>query len=491
MCGIIGMQANHEVAEEIYNGLTALQHRGQDSAGIMTFNGQFHLKKGNGMVRDVFRTKNILRLKGDLGIGHVRYPTAGCSDAEEAQPFYVNAPFGISLVHNGNLTNYFQLLEQIRSVDLRRINTTSDSEILLNVFAHEMAMQKGLQNFKPNHVFETVKSLYKRTKGSYSAVGIIADKGLFAFRDPFGIRPLVLGSKEHENRKEYIVASEDVAIRSLGYAVERDIEPGEVIFVDHKGVLHTKKCVKGDLRPCIFEYVYLARPDSMLDKVSVYKSRLRMGEMLAKQVKDSGLHVDTVMPIPDTSRSTAITLAHDLGVKYREGYVKNRYIGRTFIMPGQRIRKRSVYFKLNTIPLEFKDKNVLLVDDSIVRGNTSRHIIDMARAAGAKNVYFASACPEIRYQCVFGVDMPSRKELIAHELEIEKIAEHIGADALFYQKLPDLVQSVKRGNPKIKQFCTACMNGDYIEQYVDQEVLKLAEASRGDKNEEDEEDQLI
>lgn len=481
MCGIIGINsASDPVVQEIYDGLVSLQHRGQDAAGIMTFNGLFHLKKGRGLVRDVFKTKNIVFLKGEMGIGHVRYMTSGKDTLEEAQPFYVNAPFGIALVHNGNLTNAPKLRNDITSQDLRRIDTSSDSELLLNVFAHELAIQKNLRKFKPEHVFKAITNVFKRIKGGCAAIAMIGDKGLVGFRDPYGIRPLKFGVRKGGKKDEYIIASEDAAIKASGYEIVRDVEPGEAIFIDMNGKLYTKQCVKKRCAPCIFEWVYLARPDSIIDDVSVYKSRLRMGEHLARQIKESKLKIDTVIPIPDTARSIALTLAHDLDVKYREGFVKNTYIGRTFIMPGQSTRQKSVRFKLNPIELEFKGKNVLLVDDSIVRGTTSQRIIKLAREAGAKKVYFASAAPAQQYQCVFGVDMPTRKEFVAYNKSTKQIAKKIGADALFYQRIEDLIHSVQKGNRRLKKFCTACFDGKYIPEYVDEKVLKAAAEGRGD-----------
>jgi len=480
MCGILGIMANSPVAQEIYDGLTTLQHRGQDSAGIMTFEDHFHLKKGNGLVRDVFHTKNMIRLRGTVGIGHVRYPTAGSYDAAEAQPFYVNSPFGISLIHNGNLTNYDQLKQEIKKKDLRHLNTKSDSELLLNVLARALR-EINVTELTPEKIFKAMEIVFRRLKGSYSAIAIIADYGMIAFRDPYGIRPLCYGVKKKDSLvPEYLFASESVAIDTLGYDFVADVQPGEVIFVDMKRQIHKKQVAKKHWAPCIFEHVYIARPDSILDEVSVYKARLRMGSTLAKKIKHSKIKIDVVVPIPDSSRSSALSLAAELGVRYREGLIKNRYIGRTFIMPGQEIRKKSIHYKLNTIKLELRKQNVLLVDDSIVRGNTSKKIIEMVREAGAKKVYFASAAPPLTNPCLYGVDMPSKKEFVANGLTTDEICKVIGADKLFYQDVPDLLSAAKKGNPKITNFCYACMGGKYPTGDITKEMLAKAEASRGD-----------
>lgn len=481
MCGILGIIGNSPVAQDIFDGLTVLQHRGQDSAGIMTYEDHFHLKKGNGMVRDVFHTKNMIRLRGNMGIGHVRYPTAGSYDAAEAQPFYVNSPFGISLIHNGNLTNYKELKEEVLKIDLRHLNTKSDSELLLNIVARSIRLVNPTV-LTPEKIYEAMELVYKRLKGSYSVVSMIADYGLLAFRDPYGLRPLVLGKREGGILPEYIIASESVSIDALGYEVVGDIQPGEVVFIDMKRQLHRKQLIKPKWAPCIFEHVYIARPDSVLDRVSVYKTRMRMGVKLAEKVKKSKLKVDVVIPVPDSARSSALALAQALKVKYTEGLVKNRYIGRTFIMPGQAIRKKSIHFKLNPIPFEIKGKNVLLVDDSIVRGNTSKKIIEMVRGAGAKKVFFASAAPELISPCVYGVDMPSKKEFVATGLNTEEICKVIGADALFYQEMKDLLAAAKAGNAKITNFCAACMTGKYPTPEVTAEYLAKVEAGRGSES---------
>ena len=482
MCGILGIMGNSNVAEEIYDGLTSLQHRGQDSAGIMTFDGHFNLKKGNGLVRDVFHTKNMLRLKGQMGIGHVRYPTAGSYDAAEAQPFFVNSPFGIALIHNGNLTNYEQLKNEIIKDNIRYLNTSSDSEVLINVVANEILKLDKLK-LEPEDLFKAMEKVFKRLKGSYSCIMMIADHGLIAFRDPNGIRPLVIGERHSESLvKEYVFSSESVALSGLGFDMLNDVQPGEVVYVDMNHQIHRKQCVTTDWSPCIFEFVYLARPDSVIDKISVYKTRLRMGHVLAQKIgkvlKDENLPIDVVMPVPDTARSSALAVAEELGVKYREGLIKNRYIGRTFIMPGQAIRKKSIKYKLMPIELEIRGKNILLVDDSIVRGNTCKKIIQIVREAGAKNVYFASSAPPLRNPCVYGVDMPSKKDFIANKLNIDEICKEIGADKLFYQELDDLIWAAHEGNKNITKFCSACMDGKYPTKDITVERLDEMEAIR-------------
>ncbi|MFQ5659353.1 MAG: amidophosphoribosyltransferase [Gammaproteobacteria bacterium] len=467
MCGIIGIVAKNYVNQAIYDGLTVLQHRGQDAAGMVTCDGsRLYLRKSNGMVRDVFHTRHMLELKGKMGIGHVRYPTAGCSSSAEAQPFYVNFPYGITIAHNGNLINGEALKNDLMYDDLRHLNTESDSEILLNILAHELqCVGKSREHLRANDVFKAVSRLHERCRGGYAAVAMITGVGIVGLRDPYGIRPVAFGEKRTELGKEYIIASESVAIDALGFELIRDIEPGEAIFVTAEGELHTKRCVKKThYAPCIFEHVYLARPDSIIDNISVYKARLRMGEALARQIlRNRPDHdIDVVIPIPDTGRTAALPLAFELGIKYREGFIKNRYIPRTFIMPGQSVRRKSVRQKLNAIDLEFKDKNVLLVDDSIVRGTTSREIILMAREAGAKKVYFASAAPPVRFPNVYGIDMPTVDELIAHNKTVDEIAETIGADWLIYQELDDLIESASAGNPRITEFDTSCFTGDYV-----------------------------
>jgi amidophosphoribosyltransferase len=483
MCGIVGIIGKTPVNQSIYDALTALQHRGQDAAGIVTYgNGHLHVRKGNGLVRDVFQQRHMLQLAGDTGIGHIRYPTAGSSHSFEAQPFYVNSPYGICLAHNGNLTNYDELAELLNDQDRRHLNTESDSEVLLNVFAHEIQNNVDGRSVK-EQVFDAVEAVHKRCRGGYAVVAMIIGHGLVAFRDPNGIRPLILGEKETEAGSEYMVASESVALNVAQFKKMRDIGPGEAIFIDMDGNLHNHE-YSGETRysPCIFEFVYFARPDSVIDGLSVYKARLRMGEQLAgKIVREWSDHdIDVVIPIPDTSRTSAVQVAYHLGVKYREGFIKNRYIGRTFIMPGQEERKLSVRRKLNAINLEFHNKNVLLVDDSIVRGTTSRQIIKLAREAGARKVYFASAAPPVRYPNVYGIDMPSASELIANGRSIEKIQKIIGADKLIYLDLQGLIRSVRHDNSNVTEFDTSCFSGEYITGDVTKEYLLELEQERND-----------
>ncbi|KZZ41459.1 MAG: amidophosphoribosyltransferase [Saccharospirillaceae bacterium] len=484
MCGIVGIVAKTHVNQIIYDALTVLQHRGQDAAGIVTSNeGKLYLRKDNGLASDVFRTRHMQRLVGNIGIGHVRYPTAGSSSSAEAQPFYVNSPYGITLAHNGNLTNTAELAEDIYRADLRHVNTTSDSEVLLNVFAHELQRQNQLKP-TPEMIFEAVKRVHKRVRGGYAVVAMICGYGIIAFRDPNGIRPAIYGSRETENGKEYMVASESVALDAAGFKIERDIAPGEAIVLTEQGELFTQQCAENtQLVPCIFEHVYFARPDSIIDGMSVYKARLHMGEKLAERImRERPDHdIDVVIPIPDTSRSSALELANRLGVKFREGFMKNRYIGRTFIMPGQQQRKKSVKQKLNALDLEFRGKNVLLVDDSIVRGTTCEQIIEMAREAGAKNVYFASAAPAVRYPNVYGIDMPAKEEFIAHDRSTDEIAAEIGADWLIYQQLPDLIDACIEGsNTDAKQFDCSVFNGEYITGDIDDAYFARLHALRND-----------
>ncbi|MDO9521533.1 MAG: amidophosphoribosyltransferase [Pseudohongiella sp.] len=484
MCGLAGIVARSEVAVSLYDTLTVLQHRGQDAAGIATCDkGILNLRKDNGLVKDVFRTRHMRRLNGHMGIGHVRYPTAGSSSPALAQPFYVNSPYGLCLAHNGNLTNAAQLAEELYSEDLRHINTDSDSEVLLNIFAHEL-QQVGKMAPTPEDVFAAVEGVHRRCRGGYAALVLISGYGIVGFRDKNGIRPLVFGKREHKDQVEYMLASESVALDSQGFTLERDVAPGEAVYVDVNGRLHTKLCAEpAEYTPCIFEHVYFARPDSLMDGISVYKARLRMGEKLADKVKRlrPDHDIDVVIPIPDTSRTSALELANRLGVKYREGFVKNRYIGRTFIMPGQSERRKSVRQKLNAIELEFRGKNVLLVDDSIVRGTTCRQIIQMARDAGARNVYFASAAPPVRYPNVYGIDMPAASELIAHDRTEEEIQKLIGADWLIFQDLPDLIAASQEGNPDIKHFECSVFDGQYVTGDVNAKYLRTLEKSRNDK----------
>jgi amidophosphoribosyltransferase len=484
MCGIIGIVAHEPVNQDIYDGLTVLQHRGQDAAGIITCEGErLHLRKNNGLVRDVFHNRHMTRMFGNMGIGHVRYPTAGCESSAEAQPFYVNSPYGISLAHNGNLTNANKIKQELFQEDLRQINTDSDSEILLNVLAHELQQHAKL-DMDVEDVFKAVASVHRRCRGAYAAVAMITGQGIVAFRDPHGIRPLVYGKRESAQGVDHIIASESVALDVLGYELIADVAPGEAVYIGLDGRIHTRQCVDNPvLSPCIFEYVYLARPDSIIDNVSVYKARLRMGEKLAKKILRvrPDHDIDVVIPIPDTSRTSALQLANTLGIKYREGFIKNRYIGRTFIMPGQQQRKKSVRQKLNAIDLEFRGKNVMLVDDSIVRGTTSSQIIEMARDAGANKVYFASAAPPVRYPNVYGIDMPVSNELIAHGRSEAEICEEIGADWLVFQDLDDLVRAVEKGNPEIRQFDASVFTGKYVTGDIGDKYLSELEAARSDE----------
>jgi len=485
MCGIIGVVGRSPVNQTIYDGLTLLQHRGQDAAGILTCDeDRLFLRKENGLVKDVFHTRHMRQLRGNMGIGHVRYPTAGCDSAAEAQPFYVNAPYGIALGHNGNLTNVDELRRAVILEDRRHLNTSSDSEVLLNVFAHELAAAPGLEP-TADDIFDAVSRVHRRAKGAYAVVALLAGHGIVGFRDPNGIRPICYGKRETDEGTEYMIASESVAIDATGFELIRDLAPGEAIFISHDGQVYTRQCAD-EVRysPCIFEYVYLARPDSIIDKVSVYRARMRMGETLAAKIRREWADhdIDVVIPIPDTSRTAALEIAVALNVKYREGFIKNRYIARTFIMPGQALRKKSVRQKLNAIDLEFRGKNVLLVDDSIVRGNTSSEIIKMAREAGAKKVYMASAAPPVRYPNVYGIDMPAVDEFVAHGRDIDQIREAIGADRLIYQDIEDLIEAVRAGNPSLKQFDCSCFTGEYItgdinESYLNSQAKKRSEAT--------------
>ncbi|MBK9160494.1 MAG: amidophosphoribosyltransferase [Nitrosomonadales bacterium] len=497
MCGILGVVSQTPANQLLYDGLQVLQHRGQDAAGIATLDGHtFHLHKDNGLVRDVFRTRNMRALAGNAGIAHVRYPTAGSAvDHNEAQPFYVNSPFGIMLGHNGNLTNADELKKQLFIEDRRHVNTNSDSEVLLNVLAHQLQSQSKGMRLDVQTIFAAVSNVYQRCRGAYAVVAMIAGYGLLAFRDIYGIRPLVVGVNETALGPEYLVASESVALDTLGFEFLRDVAPGEAIFIDFDGKMHSQVCSdKARLNSCIFEYVYFARPDSVIDGVSVYETRLYMGEYLADKLKRQwpDVQIDVVIPIPDSSRPSALQLANRLGIPFREGFVKNRYIGRTFIMPGQAMRKKSVRQKLNAIGVEFKGKNVLLVDDSIVRGTTSREIVQMARDAGALKVYFASAAPPVRFPNVYGIDMPSRTELIATGHSDAEICFEIGADGLIYQDLADLKASVSKANPAITDFDASCFDGNYVTGDITPQYLDDVEVRRGgDKaNKPPEEDQM-
>src|SRR5712671_1981048 len=493
MCGILGIVARSPVNQLLYDGLLLLQHRGQDAAGIVTSeHNSFHMHKAPGMVRDVFRTRNMRSLPGNVGIAHCRYPTAGSAfKVAEAQPFYVNSPFGIVLGHNGNLTNSDVLKEEMFRMDLRHINTGSDSEVLVNVLAHELESASVKLRLEPQAIFTAVANVHRRLKGAYAVVAMIAGYGVLAFRDPFGIRPLVIGYNETDTGTEYMVASESVALDALGFKLLRDVAPGEAVFIDEDGNFHSQQCAaKASLNPCIFEYVYLARPDSLIDGASVYETRLNMGEQLAEKIRRQYRHlqIDVVIPIPDSSRPSALQLALGLGAPYREGFVKNRYIGRTFIMPGKEVRSRSVRQKLNPIAMEFKGKNVLLVADSIVRGTTSREIVQMAREAGARKVFFASAAPPVRFPNVYGIDMPTRAELIATGRNEEQVAREIGADAVIYQDLDALKDAVRAVNPKLTQFETSCFDGVYITGDITSEYLASIERQRDPGRQESEED---
>ncbi|KEI71944.1 amidophosphoribosyltransferase [Endozoicomonas elysicola] len=482
MCGIVGISATVNVNQLLFDALTVLQHRGQDAAGMVTLDdGRFFLRKDNGLVKDVFRTRHMKRLSGTSGLGHVRYPTAGTSSSAEAQPFYVNSPYGIALAHNGNLTNADDIKQSLYESDLRHINTHSDSEILLNVFAHELA-KEGRHKPLAEDIFNAITGVYQRCEGGYAVVAMINGHGMVGFRDPHGIRPLVYGKRESEQGTEYMFASESVALDALDFELVRDVAPGEAIYIDEQRQLHSHQCVPGKLTPCMFEYVYLARPDSSVDGIFVYQSRLRMGQTLANKIlREWPDHdIDVVMPIPDTSRNSALEMATRLGLPYREGFVKNRYIGRTFIMPGQAIREKSVRQKLNAIGQEFAGKNVLLVDDSIVRGTTCEQIVEMARDAGAKKVYFCSAAPAIRYPNVYGIDMPTSEELIAHGRTDEEVGELIGADKLIFQDLEDLKKAVSSLNPAIEDFDCSVFDGHYVAGKIDENYLAMLASSRND-----------
>jgi amidophosphoribosyltransferase len=493
MCGIVGVVAKGPVNQLLYDGLLVLQHRGQDAAGIATSCGKtFHMHKGPGLVRDVFRTRNMRSLPGQVGIGHCRYPTSGSAwNADEAQPFYVNSPFGIVLAHNGNLTNAEQLKQEMFRLDRRHINTNSDSEVLLNVLAHELEIAASGFRLDPETIFKAVTNVHRRCRGAYAVVAMIAGVGVIAFRDPHGIRPLVIGRNDTSDGTEWMVASESVAQDAMGFQFVRDVAPGEAVVITEDGEFFSRQCAPdAELTPCIFEHVYLARPDSLIDGVSVYEARLRMGDQLAEKIRRSyaDLKIDVVIPVPDTSRPIAMQLAQGLGIPYREGFVKNRYIGRTFIMPGQSVRKRSVRQKLNAIAMEFRGKNVLIVDDSIVRGTTSREIVQMAREAGALKVYFASAAPPVRFPNVYGIDMPTRHELIANGRTEEEIAREIEADAVIYQDLDALKAAVRAVNPALQEFETSCFDGCYVTGDITTEYLAAVETQRDNARAEDEED---
>lgn len=487
MCGIVGIIGQSPVNQAIYDGLTLLQHRGQDAAGIVTIDAEnrFRLRKANGLVSDVFRQEHMLRLQGNVGIGHVRYPTAGSSSVSEAQPFYVNSPYGLTLVHNGNLTNNTELKKLLFTMAKRHVNTNSDSESLLNIFAYYLD-QYDTEPLTPDNIFETVRKTNSVIRGAYACLAMIIGYGMVAFRDPFGIRPLVLGKREENGKTEYMFASETIALDIVGFDYVRDVKPGEAIYITFDGEFHSAICAdEPKLNPCIFEYVYFARPDSVIDGVSVYAARVHMGRLLGEKIarewQDVLDDIDVVIPIPETSTDIALQIANVLGKPYRQGYVKNRYVARTFIMPGQAQRKSSVRRKLNPIASEFKGKNVLLVDDSIVRGTTSEQIVEMARQAGANKVYFASAAPEIRYPNVYGIDMPTCQELVAYDRTVEQVAEMIGVDRLIFQDLQDLFKSVQLENPAIHNFDASVFTGEYITGDIDKCYLDAIAAARNDK----------
>jgi amidophosphoribosyltransferase len=494
MCGIVGVVSHAPVNQLLYDGLLLLQHRGQDAAGIVTSEGPvFHMYKGPGYVRDVFRTRNMRELSGSSGIGHCRYPTAGSAFSDhESQPFYVNSPFGITLAHNGNLTNSEALKRELFQLDFRHVNTNSDSEVLLNVLALELERAAQHHRLDPDAIFRAVAGVHKRCRGAYAIVAMIAGYGMLAFRDPNGIRPLIIGRNETLGGPEWLVASESVALDSLGFEVVRDVAPGEAIFIDYAGDFHARQCAEDpQLVPCIFEYVYLARPDSVMDGTSVYETRLQMGAGLARKIRGmpEAQDIDVVIPIPDSSRPSALELANQLNLTYREGFVKNRYIGRTFIMPGHAMRRKSVRQKLNPIGMEFKDKVVLLVDDSIVRGTTSREIVNMAREAGARKVYFASAAPPVRYPNVYGIDMPTAAELVATNRTEAQIAQEIGADLLIYQDLDALKAAIRAVNPRLTRFEASCFDGIYVTGDVTKEYLAQLAGERNETRGQEEDDE--
>ncbi len=477
MCGVIGIVSNDNVVRELYQGLLSIQHRGQDSAGIITYDGCFHVKKGNGLVRDIFTVENVRRLRGNIGIGHTRYPTIGKGEGEEAQPFLVNSPFGIMMAHNGNVTNYSELKKILFEKYCRLLNSKNDVEVILNVFAQQLTEQK-VRTIKPDDIFEVVKGVYKKVKGSYSVVAYIAEQGMVAFRDPYGIKPLLYGQRKDGILSSYAVASESVCLKIMNFSDIKNVKAGEAIFIDRNRKLHKKKISDKPHSPCLFEWVYFARPDSFIDKVNVYKCRVNLGRFLAEEIKKKNLDIDVVVPVPDSARDAAVEIARALNLKYREALVKNRYIGRTFIMPSDQNRKTSVRQKLNPIASEFKEKNVLLVDDSIVRGHTSKAIIKMVRACGAKKVFFASYSPPLRFPCVYGIDMQTKTDFVARNADQKKVAKKIGADEVIYQKLDSLKKAVQLGNKNITHFCGACFDGVYPTGDVTEEILQEIEKQR-------------
>lgn len=488
MCGVVGIIGNGDVAQDLYDGLTILQHRGQDAAGITTYDGKaFHQKKDVGLVKEIFNANNMNRLRGHAGVAHVRYPTIGGVGVENAQPFYFHMPYGITMAQNGNCYNFYELKQEVYEEDLCQVGSECDVEAILHIFRSSLFKQahKDKNTFKIDHIWKAMKRVFIKVKGGYAIVGYVGGKGMIAFRDPHGIRPLIMGKREKEGEKpEYMFASESVVLDILGFEIVGDVQPGEVVFVDEERNVHRKSVLKKSFRPCIFEHVYLARPDSLIDNISVHKARMRMGELLGKKIKKEKLDIDVVMPVPDSSREAALGAAQTLKKPYREGLIKNRYIGRTFIMPGQEVRKKNIRYKLNPIVLEVKDKNVLLVDDSIVRGNTSAAIIQMIKKAGAKKVYFASAAPALRSPCYYGIDMPTREEFIANKLSEEEICEKLGADALFYQDIEDLKKAVRAGNKNIKRHCMACMDQQYPTKDITEEAMQDWENQRRKSHEE-------
>ncbi|MFQ6037914.1 MAG: amidophosphoribosyltransferase [Candidatus Aminicenantales bacterium] len=477
MCGVIGVIGNTDVFRDLYQGLLAIQHRGQDSAGIITYDGRFHTKKGNGLVRDIFTQENLKRLKGNIGVGHTRYPTIGGGSGEDAQPFFVNSPFGIIMAHNGNVINYAQLKKTLFEKYHRHITSDNDVEIILNIFAQGLAEQK-VKNLKPQNIYRAVERVYETVRGSYSVVAYIAEEGMVAFRDPYGIKPLAYGIRKDGILPSYGIASESVSLNIMNFTEIKNVKAGQLLFIDRNRRLHTKKLARCPHTPCLFEWVYFARPDSYIDDVNVYDCRVRLGRFLAEEIKKLNLKIDVVVPVPDSARDAAIEIARTLNLRYREALVKNRYLGRTFIMPADQKRKSSVRQKLNPIPSELRGKNVLLVDDSIVRGNTSRAIIDLVRECGAKKVYFGSYSPPLRYPCVYGIDMQTKTEFVARNATLDQIAKKIGADKVIYQPLESLKKAVHLGNKKITQFCGACFDGEYPTGDVKPDVLAAIERER-------------
>jgi amidophosphoribosyltransferase len=477
MCGVIGLFGAADIFRDLYQGLLAIQHRGQDSAGIITYDGRFHTKKGNGLVQDIFTPENAQRLKGNIGIGHTRYPTIGGGRGEDAQPFQVNAPFGIIMAHNGNVINYAELKDELFAKYHRLLNSDNDVEVILNVFAQELAAQR-IKRLMPENIFRAVDGVFKKVKGSYSVVAYIAEQGMVAFRDPYGIKPVVYGTRQDGLVPSYAFASESVSLNIMSFTQIKNVEAGEAVFIDHSRTLHSRKIARCPHSPCLFEWVYFARPDSFIDNVNVYLCRVELGRFLAEEIRRQNLKIDVVVPVPDSARDAAIEIARALNLKYREALVKNRYIGRTFIMPADGQRRSSVRMKLNPIASEFKGKNVLLVDDSIVRGNTSRAIVDLVRECGAEKVYFAVYSPPLRYPCVYGIDMQTKTEFIARGADADQVAKRIGADKVIYQTLDNLKKAVRLGNPEIKHFCAACFDGLYPTGDVTPEILKEIEEER-------------